>query len=143
MKKFYTVKSVSELETIACALIDSCPNDSVFAFFGAMGAGKTTFIKSLCSVLGVKERVNSPTFAIVNEYTLLNESRVFHFDFYRIDKPLEAIDIGFFEYIESGRFCFIEWPEKIENLLPENCVYVHIELDDNSENRNIFWVSKR
>ena len=92
-----------------------------------MGAGKTTFVKAVCEELGVKDVVNSPTFAIINEYEVNGKAPIFHFDFYRINKPEEAFDFGYEDYFYSGSICFIEWPEKIEALLPENCVKVTIE----------------
>jgi hydrolase, P-loop family len=101
---------------------------NVFAFYGKMGAGKTTFVKALCDVLGVDDVVNSPTFAIVNEYhSAVLEGPVFHFDFYRIKHVEEAFDIGTDDYFYSGAPCFIEWPELIEPLLPDNAVRVEIE----------------
>ena len=101
---------------------------NVFAFYGNMGAGKTTFVKALCDVLGVDDVVNSPTFAIVNEYhSAVLEGPVFHFDFYRIKHVEEAFDIGTDDYFYSGAPCFIEWPELIEPLLPDNAVRVEIE----------------
>lgn len=139
MKKSFTIKSLEELKTVADALIESMSEANVFAFFGAMGAGKTTFIKAICSALGVDNVVNSPTFAIVNEYVHPKGDPIFHFDFYRLNKAQEAIDIGYYEYVESGHLCLMEWPEKIENLLPENCVYVYIESDDNTGLRTIYW----
>ncbi len=139
MKKSFTIKSVKELEIVAKALIESMPEANVFAFFGAMAAGKTTFIKAICLALGVENNVNSPTFAIINEYVHPKGEPIYHFDFYRINKAQEAIDIGYQEYIYSGYLCLIEWPEKIEKLLPENCVYVHINLEDSTGLRTIYW----
>lgn len=98
-----------------------------FAFFGKMGVGKTTLIKALCDQLGVKETVCSPTFAIINEYTTAEGEPVYHFDFYRLKSVEEAFDIGYEEYFYSGAFCFTEWTEKIESLLPEHYVRVEIE----------------
>lgn len=105
---------------------------NVFAFYGKMGAGKTTFIKAICQALGVEDVVNSPTFAIVNEYeSRLLGTSLFHFDFYRIKHLEEAIDIGTDDYFYSGKPCFIEWPELIAPLLPDNTVSVELEaLDD-------------
>ena len=105
---------------------------TVFAFYGSMGAGKTTFIKAVCEELGVQDVITSPTFAIVNEYSLPRQSegdggRLFHFDFYRIKKLEEVYDMGYEDYFYSGALCFIEWPELIEELLPEDAVRVHIE----------------
>jgi tRNA threonylcarbamoyladenosine biosynthesis protein TsaE len=139
MKRSFTIQSVDELEAVADALIETMSESNVFAFFGSMGAGKTTFIKVLCRKLGIENVVNSPTFAIVNEYELPKGEPVFHFDFYRLEKAQEALDIGYQEYIESGYLCLMEWPEKIENLLPENSVYVNIQSGDNTGFRTISW----
>ena len=100
-----------------------------------MGAGKTTFTKAICKVLGVPDSVNSPTFTIINEYRTKEGEPVYHFDFYRIDKLEEAYDIGFDEFVDSGRLCLIEWPEKIEKLLPEETLRVYIKVlpDDSRE----------
>ena len=98
---------------------------AVFAFYGKMGAGKTTFIKAVCKELGVKDVINSPTFAIINEYAVPTSERlIYHFDFYRINEIGEALDIGTEDYFDSGAWCFIEWPEKIEPLLPDDTVCV-------------------
>ena len=139
MKKSFTIQSVDELGAVAEALIEKMSESNAFAFFGSMGAGKTTFIKVLCQKLGVENVVNSPTFSIINEYVHPNREPIFHFDFYRLEKAQEAIDIGYQEYIESGYLCLMEWPEKIENLLPENCVYVYIQSEDNTGLRTISW----
>ena len=139
MKKSFTIQSVEELKIVAEALIVPMSETKVYAFFGSMGAGKTTFIKTICSVLGVENVVSSPTYAIINEYVHPTGEPIFHFDFYRLNTVQEAIDIGFQEYVESGYLCLMEWPEKIENLLPENCVYVHIQSDDNTGLRTIYW----
>ena len=105
-------------------------NNKLFFFYGGMGAGKTTFIRAICEELGVTESVNSPTFAIVNEYTDRNGESIFHFDFYRIEKEEEAYDFGYEDYFFSGNLCFVEWPEKIENLIPDNGVLVYINEED-------------
>lgn len=139
MKRSFTIQSVDELGTVAEALIEAMSEANVFAFFGSMGAGKTTFIKTLCQTLGVESVVNSPTFAIINEYEHPNGEPIFHFDFYRLEKAQEAIDIGYQEYVESGYLCLMEWPEKIENLLPDNCVYVYIQAEDDTGLRTISW----
>lgn len=102
------------------------PTVSVVLFEGEMGAGKTTFIKAICRELGVTDSVSSPTFSIVNEYESSNGKRIYHFDFYRIKDESEALDIGFYEYLDSGNLCLIEWPSKVENLLPEHCLLVEI-----------------
>ena len=103
------------------------PAPRVVAFYGEMGAGKTTFIKALCEALGVRDAINSPTFAIVNEYVGRDTDRlIYHFDFYRIRSLAEALDIGTEDYFESSSWCFIEWPERIESLLPSDAVRVRI-----------------
>lgn len=110
------------------ALTDLTQRPAVYAFYGKMGAGKTTFVKALCEVLGVDDVVNSPTFAIVNEYhSAVLQGPVFHFDFYRIKRLEEAFDIGVDDYFYSGAPCFVEWPELIEGILPDDVVRVTIE----------------
>lgn len=105
----------------------------VVAFYAKMGVGKTTFIKELCDVLGVIDPINSPTFAIVNEYNTEVGDQLFHFDFYRIKDIQEAVDFGAEEYFYSGETCLIEWPELVEAMLPEDCLRVEIKLLDNDE----------
>ena len=132
---------ISSLQTIrssARTFIDQMGANKVFAFYGNMGAGKTTFIKALCEELGVEEVVNSPTFAIINEYDSTSGKRIYHFDFYRINKPEEALQFGVEDYFYSGNFCFIEWAEKIDTLLPQDCVKVYIaENEDGTRNVRI------
>ncbi len=123
----FKIKSLDTIRDTAREFINNMGERTVFAFYGAMGAGKTTFVKAVCEELGVKDVVNSPTFAIINEYEVDGKAPIFHFDFYRINKPEEAFDFGYEDYFYSGSICFIEWPEKIEALLPENCVKVTIE----------------
>ena len=126
------IENIESLAAAAQKFVDEMGQNRVFAFYGKMGAGKTTFIKAICEALGVEDVVTSPTFAIVNEYKV-NEESVFHFDFYRIKNLREAYDIGCEEYFYSGSPCFIEWPEMIEEILPEDTVKVHIDvLDDGS-----------
>jgi tRNA threonylcarbamoyladenosine biosynthesis protein TsaE len=125
------ISDLSALQKTAKLLLDNFPDDRIFAFYGAMGAGKTTFIKALCRQLGSQDYVTSPTFALINEYTTANESVIYHFDFYRIKKLEEAFDLGYEDYIYSGNFCFIEWPEMIESLLPEGIVVVRIKEANN------------
>jgi len=120
------ISNLSALGDAVKMLLKSFPEDRVFAFYGAMGAGKTTFIKALCHELGSADYVTSPTFALINEYTTANGSVIYHFDFYRIKKIEEAYDLGYEDYIYSGNYCFIEWPEMIESLLPEGIVEVRI-----------------
>ena len=126
------IENIESLAAAAQKFVDEMGENRVFAFYGKMGAGKTTFIKAICEALGVEDVVTSPTFAIVNEYKV-NAGPVFHFDFYRIKNLREAYDIGCEEYFYGGSPCFIEWPEMIEELLPEDTVKVHIDvLDDGS-----------
>lgn len=128
MKQQFSCALVEELSILAPQLITFCESRRVIAFYGEMGAGKTTFIKAICHYLGVAENVSSPTFSLVNEYKTKQLSSVFHFDFYRIRSLQEAIDIGCEEYFDSGDFCFVEWPEKILYLLPEDTVSVTIDV---------------
>ncbi|WP_295770114.1 tRNA (adenosine(37)-N6)-threonylcarbamoyltransferase complex ATPase subunit type 1 TsaE [uncultured Mucilaginibacter sp.] len=123
-----TIESITQLDSAARSLLNFAGEQKIFLFYGNMGAGKTTFIKELCAQLGVKEPVTSPTFSIVNEYEAGN-SRVFHFDFYRLKNQEEALDMGYEEYFYSGDYCLIEWPEKISDLLPLNYIKVTIQAD--------------
>jgi tRNA threonylcarbamoyladenosine biosynthesis protein TsaE len=120
---------LSELERVASRLILLAGNERVWLFEGGMGAGKTTLIKKLCEKLGVISTVQSPTFSIVNEYSTEKGESIYHFDFYRLKDELEALDIGVEEYIDSGRYCFMEWPDKIESLWPGNYFLVKLEVD--------------
>lgn len=129
--KSIKIENLEQLESAAQKFLLEVKDYSVIAFYGAMGAGKTTFIKALCSCLGVLDNVNSPTFNIINEYATDQGDSVFHFDFYRIEKPAEALDIGFEEYAYSGNLCLIEWPQKIEQILPNHTLKVHISVQDN------------
>ena len=126
------ITSLNELGKGAKALLSYFPDTRVFAFYGKMGAGKTTFIQAVCKVLGSTDNVTSPTFAIINEYIIPKKKVVFHFDFYRIKNLEEAFDLGYEDYFFSGNYCFIEWPEKIESLLPEGIVAVKIKVQDDS-----------
>jgi tRNA threonylcarbamoyladenosine biosynthesis protein TsaE len=123
------VKNESELPSAAKSLINFAGEVKVWIFKGEMGAGKTTFIRSICQELDVVENVSSPTFSIINEYSCKNGELVYHFDFYRIEKEQEAIDIGCEEYFYSGNICLVEWPEKILNLVPEPKIEVTIVSD--------------
>ncbi len=127
MPQVHVVDHLDQLPTIAEQLLQLCGDCRIVAFIGPMGAGKTTFIRSICAIMGVKENVSSPTFSIANEYRSESMGRIFHFDFYRLNRPEEAFQIGVDEYFTSGDWCFIEWPEKILNLLPEQRVEVRIE----------------
>jgi tRNA threonylcarbamoyladenosine biosynthesis protein TsaE len=124
------VTSVKELDSAAKKMLSVFSQARIFAFYGKMGAGKTTFIQAICRVLGSSDFVTSPTFAIVNEYSGAGGNPIFHFDFYRIKKLEEAYDLGYEEYFFSGNYCLIEWPELVEPLLPENIVKVKIEAGD-------------
>lgn len=115
--KMTTIFSIDQLESVAQAILDQNPS-KVILFHGEMGAGKTTLIKELCRTLGVQGATSSPTFSLVNEYEAANNQLVYHFDFYRLNKEEEALDMGVDDYLYSGHFCFIEWAEKIENLIP-------------------------
>lgn len=114
-----TIKDLDHIQEAAREFIGQMGDDTVFAFYGKMGAGKTTFIKALCKLLGVEDEVNSPTFAIINEYRSETTAElIYHFDFYRIKKLEEVYDLGYEDYFYSGALCFIEWPELVEELLP-------------------------
>jgi tRNA threonylcarbamoyladenosine biosynthesis protein TsaE len=129
--------SPDDLPMVAEALLNAHPSARIFAIYGRMGAGKTTFIKAFCASVGVTETVNSPTFALVNQYMAPEGESVFHFDFYRIKKLEEVMDIGYEDYFYSGSFCLIEWPEMVEELLPQGTVKVKIE-EDEASGRRIF-----
>ena len=120
--------SLDDLKQCAEDLLLQYKDRRIFAFYGEMGAGKTTLIKELCKALNVIDQVSSPTFSIINEYETIDNRRVYHADFYRIKDEQEAINIGFMDYLYSGSYCFIEWSQKIDNLLPEDSVKVQINL---------------
>ena len=122
------INGIEGLEEAAKTFVNAMGERSVFAFYGKMGVGKTTFIKAICEELKVEDVITSPTFAIVNEYSSSSRfSTIYHFDFYRIKKLEEVYDMGYEEYFYSGFPCFIEWPELVENLLPDNAIRVTIE----------------
>lgn len=125
------IKDISALRDTARQMLNCFPDDRIYAFYGAMGAGKTTFIKALCRELGSQDNITSPTFALINEYSTGDGSVIYHFDFYRIKKLEEAFDLGYEDYIYSGNYCFIEWPEMIDSLLPEGIVAVRISEVEN------------
>ena len=120
-----SIQHIEDIREAAKQFIDAMGEHTVFAFYGKMGAGKTTFIKAICEELGVSDVITSPTFAIVNEYTA-EDGPIYHFDFYRIKKLEEVYDMGFEDYFYSGALCLIEWPELIEEVLPEDAVKVSI-----------------
>ena len=121
------IHNISEIDTVAKEFIKKIAPNKHVAFYGQMGVGKTTFIKALCKTLGILETVNSPSFAIINEYNTDFGEPVYHFDFYRIKEIEEAYDFGYEDYFYGSNYCFVEWPEKIEPLIPEHFVKVKIE----------------
>jgi tRNA threonylcarbamoyladenosine biosynthesis protein TsaE len=127
--------SLNEIENSAKQFIAYLKDKKVVAFSGNLGAGKTTFIKELCNQLGVKDNVTSPTFSIINQYTTVNNSTIFHIDLYRVKDEEEAINAGVEESIYSGDVCFIEWPEKLISLLPEDTVKVFMEAVNESKRK--------
>jgi tRNA threonylcarbamoyladenosine biosynthesis protein TsaE len=130
-------EKAEELDLAAKKIIQFFPKSKIFAFHGELGAGKTTLIKSLCHELGVVDTVNSPTFTIINVYKTENNEEVFHFDLYRLTSESEALDIGYEEYIYNDSYCFIEWPEKISNLLPSETIHIYLEVDSSNNFRTI------
>lgn len=127
------IENINNLESGARKFIQQMGEDKIFAFYGEMGVGKTTFIKSVCKLMGVTQIVNSPTFSIINEYETSDLKIIYHFDCYRINKITEAIDMGIEEYFTSGKICFIEWPEKISSILPDSNLKVLMsEMEDQS-----------
>jgi len=137
MAEIYTCQNPDELHSIASALIKYHEDKRIFAFHGEMGAGKTTFIKTICEYLEVTDTVSSPTFAIVNEYLTKDSGSVYHFDLYRIKAWTEMLEIGYEDYFYSGNYCLLEWPEKIVNLLPEETVHVDIVVSPDGNLRTI------
>lgn len=121
------INSLDELQEAAQQLLIQFPEERIFAFYGSMGAGKTTFIKALCRELGSTDPITSPSFALINEYSGSKQEQIFHFDFYRINSIEEALDIGFDDYIYSKAYCFMEWPERITPLLPDKLLEIKIE----------------
>ncbi|HOG05643.1 MAG: tRNA (adenosine(37)-N6)-threonylcarbamoyltransferase complex ATPase subunit type 1 TsaE [Paludibacter sp.] len=130
-KETIYIENLNSINIAAQDFIKKIKNKKVFAFYGEMGAGKTTFIKAICENLGVEDMINSPTFSIVNEYLDADGNIIYHMDCYRIEKESEATDIGVTGYLYSGNYCFIEWPEKIERLLPDDIVKVKIAETEN------------
>ena len=135
MEKILEINSLDELDMVAQTVIDSLDGRTVVAFDAPMGAGKTTLIGRIARLLGAEDDTTSPTFAIVNQYE--GERTMFHFDMYRIDRIEEALDFGTEEYFDSGELCLVEWPEKIEALLPEDTMVVKIEIMSESARRFI------
>lgn len=133
------IAGLEDLERAAREFLEEIGDNTLIAFYAPMGAGKTTFTTAICKVLGVKEdAISSPTFAIVNEYRSGNGEPVYHFDFYRIERPEEALDIGLYDYLDSGCLCLMEWPENIEGLLPEETLKVNICVNPDGS-RTLEW----
>lgn len=139
MKHELTIKNLSSIDETARVFLNEIGDNRLVAFYAPMGAGKTTFTTAICRVLGVAEdAVSSPTFSIVNEYRTAVGESMFHFDFYRITRIAEALDIGFYDYIDSGCLCIMEWPENIEEIIPEETLKVHISVNPD-ESRALSW----
>lgn len=139
MKHQIQIAGLQDLERAAREFLQLLGGRTLVAFYAPMGAGKTTFTTAVCKVLGVEEdAISSPTFAIVNEYRGKGGRPVFHFDFYRIDNPAEALDIGLYDYLDSGELCLMEWPENVEGLLPEETLRVHISVQPDGS-RLLSW----
>lgn len=133
-------KSTADLKQASKSILEFAGPVKVWIFYGDMGAGKTTFIKEICNTLGVIDVVTSPTFSLVNEYENQQGDQVFHFDFYRIKNEREALDIGIEDYFYSGNYCFIEWPSKIPNLIPEE--HLEITISEINSERHIQVIKK-
>jgi tRNA threonylcarbamoyladenosine biosynthesis protein TsaE len=144
MRRKWKVNDPAELEKIAGEIAGLLKNSRLFIFSGPLGVGKTTFIKYFCKVLKVNDEVCSPTFNIVNEYNAENGLKIYHFDFYRINSINEVYDLGYEEYFYSGSYCFIEWPEKITPLLPEDAVSIEMNVKDGIREieLNTEWMNK-
>jgi ATPase, YjeE family len=133
------IKDIAALDAAARDFLAQIGDNDLIAFYAPMGAGKTTFITAVCRALGVEgDAVSSPTFSIVNEYRTNDGESIFHFDFYRITKISEALDIGFYDYIDSGCLCLMEWPENIDDILPDETVRVRISVDPDGS-RVLSW----
>lgn len=128
-----SIPDLASIDETARRLITAFPDKRVFAFYGEMGAGKTTLIKALCRVLQVTDITSSPSFGLIYEYKTVGSDSVFHFDFYRIENLEEVYDIGYEEYIYSGHYCFIEWPDKIASVLPPGTVHVNLHVEGDQE----------
>lgn len=132
------INGIDDLERAAKEFLREIGDNRLIAFFAPMGSGKTTFTTAVCKVLGVTDPVGSPTFAIVNEYMTASGDSMFHFDFYRINKLSEAMDIGLYDYLDSGCLCMMEWPENIEELLPEETLRITINVNPD-QTRTLSW----
>lgn len=132
-------RQIEDLDNAAKLLLEKYPSHRLFAFYGEMGAGKTTFIKSICRELKVTDTISSPTFAIVNVYQTQTEDSVYHFDFYRIKSLEEVYDIGYEDYFYSDQYCLMEWPEMIEELLPDETIRIEIKVNHENQVRTIIF----
>mgnify|MGYP003306598196 CR=1 FL=1 len=137
MSKTFEINNIEGLSEVSRCIVEMRKFSNIVAFYGPMGAGKTTLIKNLCHSLGVVDEVNSPTFALVNEYVSGEGKPIYHFDFYRIKKLEEVYDIGYEDYFYSGHLCLLEWPQMIEPLMPERYVRVDISLGESDSSRKI------
>lgn len=140
MQKNILISSINDVQQAANDFLKAIGNYRIIAFFGAMGVGKTTFIKAICETLGTNDIVNSPTFSIVNEYDYDTDKKIYHFDFYRLKNAEEAFDFGIEEYWNSNNFCFMEWSEKIAPILPDNCLRVDISETSNGTRNILFHI---
>ncbi|MBE6217691.1 MAG: tRNA (adenosine(37)-N6)-threonylcarbamoyltransferase complex ATPase subunit type 1 TsaE [Bacteroidales bacterium] len=138
MKQEITIRNTADLDRAAAEFLEKIGDNTLIAFFAPMGSGKTTFTTAVCRVLGVTDPVGSPTFSIVNEYMRADGEPMYHFDFYRINRLSEALDIGLYDYLDSGCLCMMEWPENIEELLPEETLRVSIKVNPD-ESRTLTW----
>ena len=138
MKQQITIANTADLDRAAAEFLEKIGDRTLVAFFAPMGAGKTTFTTAICKTLGVTDPVGSPTFAIVNEYMRADGDPMYHFDFYRINKLQEAVEIGLYDYLDSGFLCIMEWPENIEDLLPEETLKVYFTINPD-QSRTLVW----
>ncbi len=129
------IDSIDYIPVAAKNILEKFSDDRIFGFYGDLGAGKTTLIKALCEKLGVRDIIHSPTFSLINEYIDQNNIEIFHFDFYRIKNLKEALDLGIEEYFMSGSYCFIEWPDLIDEILPEE--FIRIKITSTGENSRL------
>ncbi len=138
-KHVLSIGSLAQIDEVAKTFLEEIGDNRLIAFYAPMGSGKTTFTTAICRVLGVEEdAVSSPTFSIVNEYRTASGESMYHFDFYRLNRIEEALDIGFYDYVDSGCLCLMEWPENIEDIIPEETLKVNILVDDADTRRLLF-----
>ena len=138
MKHEIIIRDTADLDRAAAEFLEKIGDGTLVAFFAPMGAGKTTFTTAICKALGVTDPVGSPTFAIVNEYMRADGDPMYHFDFYRINKLQEAVEIGLYDYLDSGCLCIMEWPENIEELLPDETIRVYFTINPD-QSRTLVW----